>query len=134
MNRHERRAAEVRARAAGKDKGFEALVRQARRSFSTISDRAVGEAWMRGEAWKASGAEGMTIHSIGEAPAPHQPDDIHVSLAYGDLRFKAIVPLRLLRQQIDGWVKLLDVLLAEAAKGLFLRGLDGFRIKTRSAI
>jgi hypothetical protein len=61
MNRHERRAAEARARAAQKDKGFDDYKAEARRVRPRISDRELGEAWMRGQAFTASGAESMVI-------------------------------------------------------------------------
>ena len=117
MNRHERRAAEARARAraAGKDKGFDAFVRQARRSFSQIPDRTVGEAWMRGQAWEASGADAMVIHPTGQ-PRGRLPDDMQVSLSYGALRFKAFIAPTMLREAVEGWGKLVEFVIKEAAK------------------
>jgi hypothetical protein len=66
MNRHERRAAEARARAAQKDKGFENYQAEARRVHPKISDRELGEAWMRGQVFTGSGADSVVIHETGQ--------------------------------------------------------------------
>jgi hypothetical protein len=115
MNRHERRANEAQARAAGMDKGFGGYRAQARRASPNISDRELGEAWMRGQAWSASGADGMVIHKKGE-PAPRGANDVTVSMTYGSLRFKAFVNPGLLRSGVAQWGQVLDELLVPEPK------------------
>jgi hypothetical protein len=101
VNRQQRRAAEAQARkAAQSDKGFEDYKAQARRASPSISDRGLGEAWMRGQAFTASGAESMVIHEIGQAPQPPSSDDWLIMLTYESVSFKAFVPARLFDEGI----------------------------------
>ncbi len=92
----------VRDQAAQADAGFEKFRAQAKRTFEGMSDRDIGEAWMRGSAWTASGAEAMVIHKPGQTPRRSE-SDIHVSLRYGALAFEAFISPELLREAIDGW-------------------------------
>ena len=111
MNRHDRRAAEAKARAAEIEKGFAGYRAQARRAFPSISDRDLGEGWMRGQAWAAGGADGMIIHRPG-IPAVHNAGDVLVSMTYGKLKFRAIVDPQLLRQSGVQWGQVLNSTLA----------------------
>jgi hypothetical protein len=52
---------------------------------------------MRGQAWDASGAQGMVIHKDGDTPQ-RSANDIRVSVSYGDMAFKAFISPELLRQ------------------------------------
>ena len=83
MNQHEERA-------AGVDAGFTDYRAQAQRAFPKISDREMGEAWMRGQAWAASGAKSMVVRERGGAPEPSAAD-VGVSARYGDLELKVYV-------------------------------------------
>jgi hypothetical protein len=104
MNRHDRRAAEAQARAASAqiDKGFEAYRAQAKRAFRDLDDKKIGEYWMRGQAWTATGADAMVVHRPGETPERHD-DDIAVSATYGDLKFKAFISKPLLHEGTEHW-------------------------------
>jgi hypothetical protein len=116
MNRHERRAA------ASADKGFGGYRAQARRASPDISDRELGEAWMRGQAWSASGAEGMAVHERGEPSRARRDDDVLVSMSHGSgMHFKAWIAPDLLRVSVAQWGRVLD----EALKpGLDRRGMS----------
>jgi hypothetical protein len=121
MNRKQRRAAEANARkaqakAAQTDEGFEDYTTQARRVHPKISDRVLGEAWMRGQAFTASGAESIVIHEVGQEPRPPSDDDWLISLAYGSLSFKAFMPAALFNQSIADIEK--HVIPALLAKGV----------------
>jgi hypothetical protein len=102
MNRHERRAAEARARGAGADKGFDRYRAQARRAFPKVDDRQLGEAWMRSQAFTASGAAFHVIHKKGE-PRTSADGDWTISLKYGPLAFKAVITPALFKECIDEW-------------------------------
>src|SRR5262249_8287471 len=83
MNRHERRAAEARARsAAGRDKDFEAYQAMYRHAFHVVSERDIGEGYMRGEVAKINGVEQVVIHPLGGSPTPATETDIHLSARY----------------------------------------------------
>jgi hypothetical protein len=116
MNRHERRAA------TSADKGFGGYRAQARRASPDVSDRELGEAWMRGQAWSASGAEGMAVHEKGEPSRARRDDDVLVSMSYGSgLHFKAWIAPDLLRVSVAQLGRVLD----EALKpGLDRRGMS----------
>jgi hypothetical protein len=117
MNRQQRRAAEAQARkAAQTDKGFDDYKVEARQASPGISDRELGEAWMRGQAFTASGAESMVIHLVGEQPRPPSDDDWLISLAYASLSFKAFMPAALFDQAIADVEK--HVITAMQAKGV----------------
>jgi hypothetical protein len=103
-----------RARAASMDKGFAGYGAQARRVFLSISDRDLGEGWMRGQAWSASAADGMVIHKKGE-PAVRSATDIVVSMTYGSLKFKAVVDPDRLRDCVAEWQRVLDEVLEPGA-------------------
>lgn len=127
MNRHERRAAEARARAAAVDKGFAGYCAQARRAFPFIRDRDLGEAWMRGQVWSASGADGMVIHKKGE-PTVRNATDILVSMTYGSLKFRAVADPDLLHACVAEWERVLELLepaadRREASRRFILAGL-----------
>jgi hypothetical protein len=107
MNRHERRAAEAKGRAAGVDTGFADYRARAQRASPGISDRALGEAWMRGQAWAASGADAMVIRKRGGAPE-RSAADICVSARYGDMELQVFVNPEELRDCIAAWERVLD--------------------------
>jgi hypothetical protein len=102
VNRKQRRAAEADARKAQAkaDKGFEDYTAEARRVHPKISDRTLGESWMRSQAFTASGADSMVIHEVGQQPQRPTDDDWLISLAYGSLSFKAFMPAALFNQCI----------------------------------
>jgi hypothetical protein len=97
MNRHERCAAEAETR-----KGYEEYRRKVRGIYSKVSEREIGEGFMRGEALAASGADGMVIHRPGE-PRPRGADDITVSVAYGTFAFRAYVAPWLVPGLLEPW-------------------------------
>jgi hypothetical protein len=104
MNRHERRAQAAQTRL---DKGFEEFQRQAKRTFAAMSDRDIGAAWMRGQAWEASGAEAMVLHKPGET-RKRSDTDIRVSVTYGNLKFRAFVTLEDFTQIVGQWPQIVD--------------------------
>jgi hypothetical protein len=119
MNRHERRAAEARARAAQKDKGFDEYKAEARRASPGISDRELGEAWMHGQAFTASGAEAVIIHELDQAPQRPTDNDWQISLAYEALSFKAFIPVALFDRGIADVEKhIVPVLRSHGAKDM----------------
>lgn len=84
MNRHERRAAEARTRNEFKDYNS-----AYRRAFKRVTDREIGEGFMRSEAVKADGVTGMILHPNGTAPPPAAQCDVTIGAAYGAQRFEA---------------------------------------------
>jgi hypothetical protein len=100
MNRHERRAAGAQARkAAHTDHGFADFSAHLRQVRAKLSDREIGESWMRSEAFKVAGADSILVHEIGQQPK-QSDDDWLISLAYETLRFKAYVPAAVFERSI----------------------------------
>jgi hypothetical protein len=128
MNRHERRAAEARARAASMDKGFSSYRAQARRAFPDITDRDLGESWMRRQAWLASGIDCVVIHKKGENPIARSTSDVVVSVAYGSLEFRAVIDPDLFRVGAAGWERKLA---AGLDAGMFEPGDDRREVSRR---
>jgi len=117
MNRHERRAAEARARsAAGRDKDFEAYQAMYRHAFHVVSERDIGEGYMRGEVAKINGVEQVVIHPLGGSPTPATETDIHLSARYRSQRFVARVQHEHFRTLVDQWPNFV-VALAAHMKG-----------------
>jgi hypothetical protein len=108
MNRHERRAAEARARASGLDKSFEDYKTKVRNSYSaSATDREIAEGYMRGEAWKASGAVAMILHPPGEPCTQPREGDLIVSVKYDAISFCAYVSPAMVTILMTGWEEIL---------------------------
>jgi hypothetical protein len=108
MNRHERRVAEARMRqrrraeSSGLDAGFEAYRDKVREVYTTVTEREIGESWMRGEAWAASEADAMIIHRRGETRR-HGDDDLTISAKYGSISFTAYVEPNMIGEMVNDW-------------------------------
>jgi hypothetical protein len=100
-------ATKTRERAAGVDTGFTDYRAQAQRAFPKISDRDLGNAWMRGQAWAASGAKSMVVRERGGAPEPSAAD-VCVSARYGDTELQVFVNPEELRDCIAAWERVLN--------------------------
>jgi hypothetical protein len=117
MNRRDRRAAEARARhASGAEQGFAEYSKQARRSYARVTDQELGTAWMRWQAWQASGNDSMVIHPKGQSASPSTPDDIRVSAAYGAIKFKAFVAPRLITELTETCEEVSSEVIKKAAQ------------------
>jgi hypothetical protein len=75
------------------------------RVAKNLSEREVGEAFMRGEAVKVTGIEFMVVHSTNEAPSPLAEDDVWLSMRYKNLMFRARIAHRSWPQLADVWTK-----------------------------
>jgi hypothetical protein len=110
-NRHERRAAEARAKAgASIDKGFAQYRNLYQQAFKKVFEREIAEGYMRGEAAAIDGVEGMILHPVGEKPAAASGTDILLSASYKSQAFKARTAAAHLPALIDIWPQFLQEL------------------------
>jgi hypothetical protein len=119
MNRHERRAAEAQARAgASADKGFAEYRDLYRKAFltSSVSDREIGEGWMRGEKVKAENYEYMTLHAVDQSPPPPADDDFFVSVGYNKQIFAARGAAKDRDLLVKMWISFIDQLRQQNSK------------------
>lgn len=110
-NRHERRAAEARARAAqgaSLDRNYEAYRARYQQAYRKTFERDIAESFMRGEAAAASGVDGMFIHPAGKSPPQPCDDDVLLSVSYGPQVFKARTASGHLATMVAGWPRFVE--------------------------
>jgi len=110
MNRHERRAAEARARrsrASGTDQNFDSYAAVCRRALKNVDRRDIGEGFMLGAAADASGTAGMIVYPPNEVPPPREQCGIELSATYGSQQFVAYAKAEYIEALKQEWPKFL---------------------------
>jgi hypothetical protein len=110
MNRHQRRAAQARARNASLDAGFEKYRELFQHAYKIADARDIGEDWMRGEALRADGTAYMILHPTGAPPPAATDDDIRLSASYGPQCFQARTTREWFPTLVAMWPQFLDAI------------------------